>query len=46
MLALCYEKTGRPNKLQDVLEEIARTYPDDTQAAEKLQILKQNPQSK
>jgi tetratricopeptide (TPR) repeat protein len=28
MLALCYERTGRPDKLQKVLEDLARTYPD------------------
>jgi tetratricopeptide (TPR) repeat protein len=28
MLVLCYERTGRPEKLQKVLEDLARTYPD------------------
>jgi tetratricopeptide (TPR) repeat protein len=28
MLALCYERTARPDKLQKVLEDLARTYPD------------------
>jgi tetratricopeptide (TPR) repeat protein len=27
MLSLCYEKTGKPEKQQIVLEELARTYP-------------------
>jgi hypothetical protein len=43
MLSLCYEKTGKLDKLQNVLEELARTYPDYTKAVEKLQSLKQNP---
>ena len=42
MLSICYEKTGKSDKLQNVLEELAMTYPDYTKAVEKLQILKQN----
>jgi tetratricopeptide (TPR) repeat protein len=43
MLSLCYERTGKLDKLQNVLEELARTYPDYTKAADKLQILRQSP---
>jgi tetratricopeptide (TPR) repeat protein len=41
MLSLCYERTGRLDKLQNVLEELARTYPDYTKAVDKLQMLGQ-----
>jgi len=42
MLSLCYEKTGKLDKLQNVLEELAMTYPDYTKAVEKLQVLRQS----
>jgi tetratricopeptide (TPR) repeat protein len=35
MLSLCYERTGRQDKMQNVLEEMARTYPDYIKAAKK-----------
>jgi tetratricopeptide (TPR) repeat protein len=41
MLALCYERTGRPDKLQKVLEELARTYPDYKKNVERKQALVQ-----
>jgi len=40
MLSLCYERTGRTDKMQNVLEELAVTYPDYTKAVDKLQTLK------
>jgi tetratricopeptide (TPR) repeat protein len=39
MLALCYERTGRPDKLQKVLEDLARTYPDYKKNIEGLRAL-------
>ena len=39
MLVLCYERTGRPDKLQKALEDLARTYPDYTKNMEKKQAL-------
>ena len=42
MLSLCYEKTSRLKRQQDVLEELARTYPDYVKASQKLQSLTQN----
>ncbi|MFH1370252.1 MAG: hypothetical protein ABII09_03055 [Planctomycetota bacterium] len=41
MLSLCYEKTGKPAKQQNVLEELARTYPDYEKASGSLLTLKQ-----
>ncbi len=41
MLSLCYEKTGRSDKQQGVLEELARTYPGYKKAVDKLQSLGQ-----
>jgi len=41
MLSLCYERIGRSDKQQIVLEELARTYPDYKKAADKLQSLSQ-----
>ncbi len=35
MLSLCYERTGKLDKQQIVLEELARTYPDYKKAAGK-----------
>jgi tetratricopeptide (TPR) repeat protein len=46
MLSMCYERTGKPDKQQNVLEELARTYPAYTKAMEKLQMLKQTATSK
>jgi tetratricopeptide (TPR) repeat protein len=45
MLSLCYERTAKPDKMQNVLEEMARTYPDYTTAVEKLQTLRQSSQN-
>ncbi|MGA2092671.1 MAG: hypothetical protein ABSH16_04595, partial [Sedimentisphaerales bacterium] len=39
MLTLCYERTSRPEKLQKVLEELARTYPDYKKNVEDLRGL-------
>jgi tetratricopeptide (TPR) repeat protein len=39
MLTLCYERTSRPEKLQKVLEELARTYPDYKKNVEGLRAL-------
>ncbi len=39
MLALCYERTGKLDKMQRVLEELARTYPVYNKSAGKLQAL-------
>jgi tetratricopeptide (TPR) repeat protein len=41
MLSLCYERTGKSDKQQNILEELARTYPDYKKAAGKLRISKQ-----
>jgi len=41
MLALCYERTGNSDKLQKVLEDLARTYPDYKKNVEKKQALVQ-----
>ncbi len=41
MLSLCYERTGKSDKQQIILEELAQTYPDYKKAADKLQSLKQ-----
>jgi tetratricopeptide (TPR) repeat protein len=46
MLSLCYEKMGKPDKQQNVLEELARTYPAYTKAMEKLLMLKETSASK
>jgi tetratricopeptide (TPR) repeat protein len=46
MLSLCYERIGKPDKQQNVLEELARTYPDYSKAVEKLQALRQTDASK
>jgi tetratricopeptide (TPR) repeat protein len=46
MLTLCYERINKLDKLQSVLEDLARTYPDYTKAAEKLQIPKQDSEPK
>lgn len=36
MLTLCYERTGRTEKMQKVIEELARTYPDYRKSVNKL----------
>ncbi|MGD0077506.1 MAG: tetratricopeptide repeat protein [Sedimentisphaerales bacterium] len=41
MLTLCYERTSRPEKLQKVIEELARTYPDYKKNVEGLRGLVQ-----
>lgn len=46
MLALCYERINEPNKLQSVLEDLARTYPGHPKAAQKLQDLQQSSELK
>jgi tetratricopeptide (TPR) repeat protein len=45
MLSLCYERTGKPDKQQGVLEELARTYPDYKKADEKHQTPGQSAES-
>jgi tetratricopeptide (TPR) repeat protein len=46
MLSLCYERTGKPNKQQNVLAELARTCPGYKKEEGKLRILKQNSEPK
>jgi hypothetical protein len=31
MLSLCYEKTGKTDKVNDIVKDLARTYPGNTQ---------------
>ena len=38
MLSLCYEKTGKPDKIQDILKDLARTYPRGQKDEDMLQI--------
>ena len=38
MLSLCYEKTGKPDKIQDILKDLARTYPGCSKDDDMLQI--------
>jgi tetratricopeptide (TPR) repeat protein len=38
MLSLCYEKTDKPDKLQDILKDLARTYPSGPKDDDMLQI--------
>jgi tetratricopeptide (TPR) repeat protein len=45
MLALCYERTSRSDKLQKVLEDLARTYPDYKKNVEKKQSFVQSAKS-
>jgi tetratricopeptide (TPR) repeat protein len=38
MLSLCYEKTGKPDKIQDILKDLASTYPGGPKDEDMLQI--------
>ena len=38
MLSLCYEKTGKPDKIQDILKDLARTYPGGPKDDDMLKI--------
>ena len=38
MLSLCYEKTGKPDKIQDILKDLARTHPGCSKDEDMLQI--------
>jgi hypothetical protein len=44
MLSLCYERTGKPDKQQGVLEDLARTYPGYKKTADSLQSPSQSAQ--
>jgi tetratricopeptide (TPR) repeat protein len=38
MLSLCYEKTGKPDKIEDILKDLAITYPGGPKDDDMLQI--------
>jgi len=38
MLSLCYEKTGKINKVNDIVKDLARTYPSSQKDKDMLQI--------
>ena len=38
MLSLCYEKTDKPDKIQDILKDLARTFPGGPKDDDMLQI--------
>ena len=38
MLSLCYEKTGKPDKIQDILKDLARTFPGCSKDDDMLQF--------
>lgn len=38
MLSLCYEKTDKPDKIQDILKDLARTFPGGTKDNDMLEI--------
>ena len=42
MLSLCYERTGRTEKQQAVLKDLARTYPKFLKTSDELQSIKQS----
>ncbi len=46
MLSECFEKTGKPDKQQEIYEDLARTYTDYKKAVDKLQSLKKSAGSK
>jgi tetratricopeptide (TPR) repeat protein len=38
MLSLCYEKTGKPDKIQDIVKDLASTYPCSRKDDDMLQV--------